>query len=66
MDGKAEVSPKLCPICGKNSLEVYKREGAIDLYRCGRGHYFLFSGIDEKEKPNQENYKEFPQNSLAR
>jgi len=39
---------KLCPICGRNSIKVFVRPGALHLYQCEYGHFFLFDTVREQ------------------
>jgi len=47
----ASVQPniaKFCPICGRNSIKVFVRPGALHLYQCEYGHFFLFDTVREQ------------------
>jgi len=48
--------PKVCPICGRNSIKAFERPGALDLYQCEDGHFFLSDTarrqvVDERKNP---------------
>lgn len=45
---KKETPPKFCPVCGRDSIRVYEREGVLDLYRCGQSHYFHFLALQSE------------------
>jgi hypothetical protein len=37
-----DPTPKFCPICGKDSIQHVSNQQALQLFRCGQGHYFVF------------------------
>ena len=43
-------TPRLCPICGQNSIEAYVRPRALQLYRCGNAHFFTFDWYEDSPK----------------
>ena len=47
-------TPRFCPICGQNSIEAYVRPGALHLYRCGNGHFFMFDWFADFSNAEQE------------
>lgn len=36
---------KPCPICGRDAMKVFERPCGLHLYRCERGHSFVFDTL---------------------
>ena len=56
MAGEPLKLQKACPICGRNSIRAFERPGALHLYQCEDGHFFLFDTtrrqvVDERISP---------------
>src|SRR6478609_4266337 len=45
METNDPIVPNWCPICGCDSMAAFFRPGAIDLYRCGQGHWFFYDSL---------------------